>query len=183
MCPPAFLQTSREVFNAIKAEILASESVFDTRNLVAGPSPREEGAGGATEPEHMVPLPLMESAGLRAVRPGGGGGGQFPSHMVSKYCPPLLGCERLEGRGLWSGSQPHAPAPAQSRWGVTTHSESAGTAGSSWALHLHRASVSSSVRRAGGPCSPPGGQVPRPSADTHLTSRGPCSARGRSPRC
>lgn len=179
MCPPAFLQTSREVFNAIKAEILASESVFDTRNLV------EEGAGGATEPERMVPLPLMESVGLRAVRAGGGGGGHFPSHVVSTYCPPLPGCELLEGRGhgLWSGSQPHAPAPAQSRWGVTTHSESAGTAGSSRALHLHRASVSSSVRQAGGPCSPPGGQVPRPSADTHLPSRGPCGARGRSPRC
>lgn len=178
MCPPAFLQTSREVFNAIKAEILASESVFDTCNLVAGPSPREEGAGGATEPESMVPLPLMESVGLRAVRPGGGGGGQFPSRMVSKYCPPLLGCERLEGRGhgLWSGSQPQAPAPAQSRWGVTTHSESAGTAGSSRALHLHRASVSSSVSRAGG-------QGPRPSPYTHLTPRGPCGARGRSPRC
>lgn len=54
-----FLQTSRKVFNAIKAEILASESAFNIHDFVPGPSPGESGAGGAECP---VPLPPVESA-------------------------------------------------------------------------------------------------------------------------
>lgn len=60
MCPPGCLQTSREVFNAIKADILASESVFDVHNLVPGPSPEEEGLVGQ---DHKVPLLLWSLRG------------------------------------------------------------------------------------------------------------------------
>lgn len=58
MCPPGFLQTSRKLFNAIKAEILASESVFNTHNLVLGPSPgRRWGGQGVPTPWFPSPTP------------------------------------------------------------------------------------------------------------------------------
>lgn len=57
--PPGFFQASRKVFNAIKTEVLASESVFN-HNLARGPSPWGQ--------ECVVPLAPGMAAWIRAIQ-------------------------------------------------------------------------------------------------------------------
>lgn len=97
MCPPGCLQTSREVFNAIKADILASESVFDVHNLVPGPSPEEEGLGGQ---DRKVPLPLWSLCGPPCNLAWGEGGGAVPQRSWSPQCVMRCLCASFLKRGF-----------------------------------------------------------------------------------
>lgn len=65
MGPLGFYQASRKAFNAIKAEFLASESVFNIHNFVPGPSPREHECVVLSPPGTSASASLQSRPGVK----------------------------------------------------------------------------------------------------------------------